>query len=301
MIMACRGLAFSQVPDYSAYDVLLEKMGKRKGAGTGAGAATAKASKAGKAAARRSSSGSGMGVMDLSGMDLDTECTTAPGRRSSARRSSAGSGAAAEEEDAAAAAAAARAARSSAAPKTKRSRQTPATAKKASKASKASKTAAAAAVAEEGEEEEEEEEDEGAEVPVKKRRTTLVKARAPPKKEMRAVLEVVNGPCKGLRMEVGDGQRVRVGRKPKFELVLDKDPCVSWEHAEFCFQKDIPRSKKKGLPEGWCTVQDLGSTNGIEIGDDEKVFMKAAGPIPLPSGELVGIGDSYISVTLTDE
>jgi hypothetical protein len=293
MIMACRGLAFSQAPDYSAYDVLLTKMGKRKGAG----AAATKAGKAGKVAAQRSSSGSDMGVMDLSAMDLDTDCTPALGRRTSTRRSSAGSGAAAEEKDAAASTASAAAVRAAASLKTKRSRRTPVTATKASKAAAPAAAAASAAV----KEEEEEEEEEDMAVHAKKRRTTIVKMRAPPKQEIRAVLEVVNGPCKGLRVKLGDGQRVRVGRRPKFELVLDKDPCVSWEHAEFCFQRDVPRGKKKGLPEGWCTVQDLGSTNGIEIGNDEKVLMKAAGPIPLSSGELVGIGDSYITVTFTDE
>jgi DNA-binding NtrC family response regulator len=70
----------------------------------------------------------------------------------------------------------------------------------------------------------------------------------------RARLKVVRGPDKGAQLELAEAESVLLGSDPDADLVLNDDT-VSARHAEL-----------KPTVRGW-VVRDLGSTNGVVVGD----------------------------------
>lgn len=76
-----------------------------------------------------------------------------------------------------------------------------------------------------------------------------------------------------------EGQRVRIGRSSRADLVLD-DPNVSREHAELAFI------------DGTWRIADMGSTNGLEVNG------RRTRAVALESGDQITIGESTLTFEL---
>jgi len=120
-----------------------------------------------------------------------------------------------------------------------------------------------------------------------------------------ATLTVVAGPCvnRVSAVHIDDGHECSVGRHHDQSLSLKHDNFVSWEHAVFRYHSTFPARQRRGLSaaelaQGYCEVEDQGSTNGIEF--EGRVWTKG-GPLRVGHGAQITVGDTVISITLSAE
>jgi DNA-binding NtrC family response regulator len=99
----------------------------------------------------------------------------------------------------------------------------------------------------------------------------------------RAVIEVVNGPDRGKRLELGERASAVIGVDPDADLVLTDDS-VSRRHAEI-----------RAEPDGYL-LRDLGSTNGILVGSARVPECTLAA-----DSQIVSLGETDLRMSILDE
>jgi pSer/pThr/pTyr-binding forkhead associated (FHA) protein len=96
----------------------------------------------------------------------------------------------------------------------------------------------------------------------------------------RASLTVLTGPSSGIEHVLG-GERILLGRGPGVDVMLD-DESISRQHAVLVLETD-----------GW-HVQDMGSTNGIEVNG------ASIGATPLKHGDRITLGSIQVQYVVED-
>lgn len=96
----------------------------------------------------------------------------------------------------------------------------------------------------------------------------------------RASLTVLSGPSSGMEHVLG-GERILLGRGPGVDVMLD-DKSISRQHAVLVLETD-----------GW-HVQDLGSTNGLEVNG------ATIGATPLKHGDRITLGSIELQYVVED-
>jgi hypothetical protein len=99
---------------------------------------------------------------------------------------------------------------------------------------------------------------------------------------MRAILEVVEGPLAGRRIEIQPGQTIAFGRTPKSDIPIPGDGYLSGKH----FQ--VENSGEA------CLVRDLGSSNGTFVNGNR------VSDQPLQSLDLIAAGSSKFRLHLEE-
>ncbi len=95
-------------------------------------------------------------------------------------------------------------------------------------------------------------------------------------------LTVTEGPHQGSTVKID--RSITVGRDADCDIVIDQDERASRRHAGFVLQAD-----------GTVTVTDLGSTNGVFVGDE-----RITAPTTLRSGDSLRVGRTAFGLRATD-